>query len=251
MAVRLALALSLVFVAFAAPQDTASDQTRSIPLTVPAGVPLRLYLTKRVPKRSNAPVDAKLLTPVYAFDHVVIPAGTQVLGHVVRVQSVSRWERTRAILGGDFTPLHVVQIKFTSLLLADGRSMELHTIESPGLNSLVPLNPPKQQRQNAPSNNGGILDASRGRGMQSMLRSRALGVSPTWCTRRARRHGCTITRCPGCHTTRNPCEAGPGSMRNSSLPSISARKRSLTIPSLFWVRSRLPGASCMQGCSHL
>jgi len=161
MAVRLAIALSLVSIAVAAPQDTANDQTRNIPLTVPAGVPLRLYLTKRVPKRSNAPVDAKLLTPVYAFDHEVIPAGTQVLGHVSRVQSVSRWERARAILGGDFTPLHVVQIEFTSLLLADGRSMELHTIESPGLNSLVPLKPPKQQSQSVPSNNGGVLGAGK------------------------------------------------------------------------------------------
>ena len=67
------------------------------------------------------------------------------LGHVSRVQPVSRWERARAVLGGDFTPLHVVQIEFTSLLLADGRPMELHTIESPGLNSLVPLKPPSRQ----------------------------------------------------------------------------------------------------------
>ena len=167
MAVRLAIAFSLVSVAFAAPQNTASetanDQTRNISLTVPAGVPLRLYLTKRVPKRSNALVEAKLLTPVYAFDHAVIPSGTQVLGHVSRIQSVSRWERTRAILGGDFTPLRVVQIEFTSLLLADGRPMELHTIESPGLNSLVPLKPPKQPNQNVPSNNGGILGTGKQR----------------------------------------------------------------------------------------
>ena len=162
MAVRLAIALSLVSVAFSAPQDKATDQTRSILLTVPAGVPLRLYLTKRVAKRLNAPVEAKLLTPLYAFDHEVIPAGTQVLGHVSRVQSVSRWERARAILGGDFTPLHVIQIEFTSLLLADGRSMELHTIESPGLNSLVPLKPPKPPSQNAQSNNnGGVLSAGK------------------------------------------------------------------------------------------
>jgi hypothetical protein len=162
MAARLAIALSLVSVALAAPQDSPNNQVRNIPLTVPAGVPLRLYLTKRVPKRLNAPVDAKLLTPLYAFDHEVIPAGTQVSGHVSRVQSVSRWERARAILGGDFTPLRVVQIEFTSLLLADGRSMELHTIESPGLNSLVPLKPPKPPSQNAQSNNnGGVLSAGK------------------------------------------------------------------------------------------
>jgi len=157
MAARLAIALISAFVAVASPQDTGNGQTRNIPLTVPAGVPLRLYLTKRVPKRSDAPVEAKLLTPVYAFDHEVIPAGTRVLGHVSRVQPISRWARIRAVLGGDFSPLHVAQIEFTSLLLADGRPMELHTIESPGLNSLVPLKPPQQGSRNGQSNNGGIL----------------------------------------------------------------------------------------------
>ena len=82
-------------------------------------------------------------------------------GHVSRLQAVSRWERTRAILGGDFTPLHIAQIEFTSLLLADGRSIELHTIESPGLNSLVPFKPPKQRSQNGPSNSGGIVGAGK------------------------------------------------------------------------------------------
>ena len=159
MAVRLLIALSWACVAVA--QDTGNDPTRSISLTVPAGVPLRLYLTKRVSKRLNAPVDARLLTPVYAFDHEVIPAGTQVLGHVSRIQAVSKWVRLRAVLGGDFTPLHVAQFEFTSFVQADGRAIELHTIESPGLNSLVPLKPPKPPSQNAPSNNGGIVATAK------------------------------------------------------------------------------------------
>src|SRR6202043_112390 len=112
------------------------------------GATLRLYLTKRVSKRSGAPVEAKLLTPLYAFDHEVIPAGTEAFGHVSRVVPVSKWQRTRAVLGGDFSPLHVAQIEFTSLLPADGQPMELHTIEPMGLSSLVPLKPPKQPSQN-------------------------------------------------------------------------------------------------------
>jgi hypothetical protein len=51
------LALPLVLVVLASPrgkaQDAANDQTQSISLTVPAGVPLRLYLTKRVPKKAK------------------------------------------------------------------------------------------------------------------------------------------------------------------------------------------------------
>jgi hypothetical protein len=159
MAARLLIALSLASVAVA--QDAGNDPTRSISLTVPAGVPLRLYLTKRISKRLNAPVEASLLTPVYAFDHEVIPAGTRVLGHVSRVQPVSKWVRLRAVLGGDFTPLHMAQVEFTSFLQADGRAMELHTIESAGLNSLVPLKPPKQRSQNAPSNNTGVVATAK------------------------------------------------------------------------------------------
>jgi hypothetical protein len=161
MAASLAIALSLVSVALTPGQDARNEQTRNIPLTVPAGVPLRLYLTKRIPKRTDAPVEARLMTPVYAFDHVVIPAGTLVLGHVARVQPVSRWERTRAILGGDFTPLHAAQVEFTSLLLPDGRSIELHTVESPGLNSVLPLKPPKPRKQNGQGNNGGVVAAGK------------------------------------------------------------------------------------------
>ena len=140
MVVKLVTGL-LVLIAIASAQDTST----TIPLTVPAGVPLRLYLTKRVSKRLDAPVAAKLLTPLYAFDHEVIPAGTQVLGRVSRLQPVPRWQRLRAVFGGDFTPLHIAEIEFTSLVMPDGHRMELHTMESPGLNSLVPLKPPKRK----------------------------------------------------------------------------------------------------------
>jgi hypothetical protein len=160
MAARLLrIALSLASVASA--QEAGNRSTQSISLTVPTGVPLRLYLTKRASKRFNAPVEAKLLSPVFAFDREVIPAGTQALGHVSRVQPVSGWQRARAILGGDFSPLHVAEVEFTSLQLADGRSIELHTTESTGLTSLFPLKPPKQRSQSGQSSNGGILGTGK------------------------------------------------------------------------------------------
>ncbi len=109
---------------------------QDIPLTIRAGVPLRLYITKRVSKRLNAPVDAKLLGPVFVFDHEVLPAGTQVIGHVSSLQPVSRWTRTSAMLNGDFTPLHVAQVQFTSLILPDGRHMALDTTATAGLKSI-------------------------------------------------------------------------------------------------------------------
>jgi len=154
------LLLLFASVTFAYPQDVQSNQPESITLTVPAGVPLRLYLTKRVSKRMDAPVEAKLAGPVYAFDHEVIPSGTQAIGHVSRLEPVSKWERTRAILGGDFTPLHVAEIEFTSLVLPDGREIQLHTVASAGLNSLLPFRSPKQRNPNA-QNPGGLVGTAK------------------------------------------------------------------------------------------
>jgi hypothetical protein len=74
-----------------------------VPLVVPAGVPLRLYLTKRIPKKIGAPVQARLLDPVWAFDRQVIPAGAGVLGRVSRLQGISGRRRAMTILNGDFT----------------------------------------------------------------------------------------------------------------------------------------------------
>jgi hypothetical protein len=127
--------LLLVSATFGASQDVKSNQVPTIPLTVPASVPLRLYLTKRVSKRVGAPVDAKLIAPVYAFDHEVIPAGTKAIGHVSRLEPVSKWARTSAILGGDFTPLKVAELEFTRLVLPDGREVQVQTVASAGLNS--------------------------------------------------------------------------------------------------------------------
>ena len=48
------------------------------------------------------------------------------------LESVSKWQHVRAMLGGDFTPLHVAQIDFTSLRLADGLEIQLQTVPSEG-----------------------------------------------------------------------------------------------------------------------
>jgi len=77
-----------------------------------------LYLTKRVSKRLAAPVEAKLLEPVFAFDREVIPAGTVALGKVSRTQPITKWPRIRAILNGDFTPLRRAQVEFNTLKIA-------------------------------------------------------------------------------------------------------------------------------------
>jgi hypothetical protein len=119
--------------------------SQTLDLSVPAGTPLRVYLTKRISKRLGEPVEAKLLDPLYAFDREVAPAGSQVLGSVVEVKPVPGMQRTAAILAGDFTPLHQAEIEFTTLVLPGGRRIDLHTVATPGLDSLADLNPKKQR----------------------------------------------------------------------------------------------------------
>ena len=111
----LTLAFTSIFTASTAAQTLPDRPTATIPLTIPSGAPLRLYLTGRVSKRLGDPVEAKLLESVFAFDREVIPAGTVALGKVSRTESVGKWQRLAAILNGDFTPLRKAQVEFTTL----------------------------------------------------------------------------------------------------------------------------------------
>jgi hypothetical protein len=151
----------LTFVAWAQPPAAENEPQQSVPLAVPAGVPLRVYLTKRIPKKVGAPVEAKLLEGVYAFDHEVIPSGTQVLGHVSRLEPVSKFERTKAVLGGDFTPLHRANVEFTSLRLPDGRQMAIDTQENIGLNSIFSPKPPSKKAPKPQKNPTGVLGVGK------------------------------------------------------------------------------------------
>jgi hypothetical protein len=136
-------------------------ENQVVPLLVPAGVPLRVYLTKRLPKRTGEPVEAKLLEPLFVFDRQVAPAGSQVLGHVTSLEPVSKKRRVSAILGGDFTPLHEANVQFTTLVLPDGRRVQLDTAETIGLNTIVPAHPPKPKNPPQQSGKGGVLGTGK------------------------------------------------------------------------------------------
>ena len=71
-----------------------------VPLIVPTGKPLRLYLTKGVCKRSGAPVASELPEPVFAFDRELIPARILVLGTVSRPKHIPNLQGITAIWNG-------------------------------------------------------------------------------------------------------------------------------------------------------
>src|ERR1700681_909040 len=106
------LALSSLFVRAAIGQDTLS-RSEAIPLIVQAGVPLHVVLEKKVPiKLVGAPVEGHTVEPIYVFDHMVIPAGTRIVGRVSKVEGLSRKRRALTIANSDFTPYRKAYLDF-------------------------------------------------------------------------------------------------------------------------------------------
>lgn len=144
--------LILLLPSLALAQSAAPAGAIRIPLTVEQGVPLRITLVKRVPiKRSGAPVEGKLAAPVYVYNREVLPAGTEILGHVAQVRSVSHWRRAQAIMSGDFTPWRTAQVTFDTAVLKDGSRLPLSTVASQGVPQVVRLeSSPAKRPKNDP-----------------------------------------------------------------------------------------------------
>lgn len=114
----------------------------SIPLAVPAGTPLQVVLDQevRIHKAGQA-VHGKIAVPVYAFDKIVIPAGSEVLGKVSEIKAVSPSRRTLAALNADFSPAHSVQVEFDELVLPTGQHIPLQTVVTPGSQGVLQFVP--------------------------------------------------------------------------------------------------------------
>jgi type IV secretory pathway VirB10-like protein len=118
-----------------APNSTPVQPTapQVVPLTVPRETSLQVALDKEVKvKRVGQPVSARLIDPIYAFDKLVVPAGSEVRGAFTKIEPVSTSERTLAGLNADFTPVRRVEVTFSDLVLPDGKHMPLHTSVMPG-----------------------------------------------------------------------------------------------------------------------
>jgi len=117
-----------------------------IQLIVGKGVPLRVILKKGVlVKRVGQPIQAYVTEPIYAFDRVVVPKGSEVDGHITELISPSKLKRTAAYLNADFSPHRAVQVEFDMLILKDGTRMPLRTKVLPDVGPVILLetNPQK------------------------------------------------------------------------------------------------------------
>ncbi|MGH9431942.1 MAG: hypothetical protein ACRD3T_10395 [Terriglobia bacterium] len=112
----------------------------TVPLTLQKGTALRIALDQRVPIRSvGEPVEGVLLQPVYAFDRMVAPAGSKVMGHIIEVTDAPRKDRAQAILQGNFSPLRTAKVEFDTLVLKDGPKIPIQTAVAPGTAQVVHL----------------------------------------------------------------------------------------------------------------
>jgi len=120
----------------------------SISLQIPAGTPLKVALDHEVRIREvGQPVQGKIAEPVYAFDKLVVPAGTKVNGRIAQIGAVSKKRRTIAALNADFSPYREVQIEFDELVLGDDHRLPLQTSVargSSGVLQFVPANAEKK-----------------------------------------------------------------------------------------------------------
>jgi hypothetical protein len=122
----------------------------TIDLTVPAGTPLKVALDQEVRVRQvGQVVHGKLTEPVYSFDKLVIPVGSEVSGRVAALGEIPKMRRTMAALNADFSPTRRVQIEFTELTLADGRKIPLQTVVLPGSQGVLQFVPASNKPNSA------------------------------------------------------------------------------------------------------
>ncbi len=114
-------------------KSTAPEVPQQVSLTVPRGTPIQVVLEKEVRIRKvGQGVEGRVVEPIYAFDRIVVPSGTKVRGEVTKIQPLSGGKRTVAGLDEDFTPAHPVEVRFTDIMLSDGKHIPVQTSVTPG-----------------------------------------------------------------------------------------------------------------------
>ncbi|MCL5669705.1 MAG: hypothetical protein M1423_00135, partial [Acidobacteria bacterium] len=103
-------------------------------------IPIRVALEKSVRiKHVGAPIEGRVIQPVYVFDRKVIPAGSTLVGSVTKIDPISRKQRLMALANGNLTPFRQAHIEFNTLVLKDGKHLPIQTAVSPGTSNVVRL----------------------------------------------------------------------------------------------------------------
>ena|SRR5579864_3571646 len=121
----------------------------TVAMSVPAGTPIKVALDSEVRiKNVGQTIHGKTTEPVYAFDKLLIPVGTPVIGKVSAIDAVAKKVRTMDAMDGNFSPLRAVHVQFDELVMSDGRHVPIQTVASPAPNGVCcDLSRPMQRRK--------------------------------------------------------------------------------------------------------
>ncbi len=186
----------LTVAAAALAQDPSAAPPVQPGVTVPPGVPLRVALERRAAiNRVGAALRGRLVEPVYAFDRMVLPAGSLVEGHIAEIGGIPVRRRFTALLSGNFTPAREVRAQFDSLVLPGGSRVLLHTSLSRGTAHTMRTSNHRKPGEGRKPTPGVLRDGARGEdpaavraftvpSQMSRLKSTLIGMLPyrrqTW-----------------------------------------------------------------------
>jgi hypothetical protein len=109
-----------------------------ITLTIPKGTPLQVVLDKEVRlQKVGQLLHGRTVEPVYAFDKLVIPIGSEVTGQITKIEPVSELNRTMDALDADFTPIRKIDVEFNEIALPDGKHVPIQTVVTPGSGQVI------------------------------------------------------------------------------------------------------------------
>jgi hypothetical protein len=91
------------------------------------------------PKHVGDVVRARLAEPVYAFDKQVIPAGTEVVGHVTGFTEARKSVRIQKMMSGNFGSFRQPQVLFDTVLAKDGPPLKIEASTESGSRQMVEM----------------------------------------------------------------------------------------------------------------
>jgi hypothetical protein len=92
-------------------------------------------------------IHGKTAESVYAFDTLLVPAGTGVNGKITEIDPVLKKTRILEAMNADFSPDHRVRIEFDELVLKDGRHLPIHVLVTPGSSTVLRFVPATEKPQ--------------------------------------------------------------------------------------------------------
>ncbi len=98
---------------------------------------------------------------MYAFDELVVPVGTVVMGKISAIDRVAIKGRFVAAMNGEFSPSRRVHIDFSELVLPDGGHVPLQTHVWPGASGVLQFVPASEREKQKRKEQGVRSAASR------------------------------------------------------------------------------------------